>query len=155
MFTDVRVGHVITIHNIYMLGVSIILFTSKWLMTSKFFMTGPLQTLITWCTNADYWHLFLWNHKNNYLNRDHDGFNKRFTRAFPSFACVEAQFNCKLVTLAELATDCLFIQMMMPLYFCNPFEHKLIALFMSHALIMGDGCDSFPLRICFFDRTGV
>lgn len=118
-------------------------------------MTGPLQTLTTWCTKADYWHLFLWNHKNAYLNSDQDGFNQRFTCAFSSFACVEAQLNCKLVTLAELATECLFIQMMLPLYFCNPFEHKFITLFMSHALIMGDGSDCFPLRIGFFDRTGV
>lgn len=69
--------------------------------------------------------------------------------------CTEAQLNCKLVPVAGLATECLFTQMMTLSVFLQPFEREFIALFMSRALIMGDGCDRFPLHICFFDSTGV
>lgn len=119
VFTDGRVGHVISMHNLYMLGVSIILFTwvngwwfhirvfhdwASWLALYRPSLLGVLMPITGTCscgirkiTKQGSWWL-----------------QPKIHVCLPSFACVEAQLNCKRVTLAELATECLFIQMMMP-----------------------------------------
>lgn len=63
--------------------------------------------------------------------------------SFPSFACVKTPLNCKPVTLAESASECSCIHMIILSVFLQPFEHEFISLFLSHTLIVGGGCNSF------------
>lgn len=72
-----------------------------------------------------------------------------------SLASAGARLNCKLVSVAGLATEMFVYTNDEAVCILQPFEREPTALFMSRALITGDGRDRFPSHICLFDSAGV